>query len=484
MSGKTGIREAMSMPNRSQSDLTPPQAIEMEEAVLGAILIDKNALMEVSDVLQEQMFYKDAHAVIYKAVLDLVKANKAIDLLTVTHHLRATENLERVGGMMGLTNLTLRVASAANIRQHAYFICQKFIQRELIQIGMIVTAESYSPTADAFEMLEKAQSELIRLSTEYIPSGQKTIKEAIEQVGVEISERAEGNKPTGSVLSTMASVNRQLGGYNNSDLVVLGARSGMGKTAYIVSEAVGMALAGEPVGFFSLEMSTTQIVYRIASQVTQIDNRTLSREQMTTEQVARFYSYCDKIKALPIYFDDTPAIKIQQLRAKAHKMKERYGIKILFIDYLQLIQSEGYSRENEVANVSKTLKQIAKELNIPIIVLSQLSRKCEERADKKPILSDLRESGSLEQDSDIVGFLFRPSYYGFENDEDGNPIAPDYAELIVAKFRNGETGIVPLRYKGSLTMYSDPESTWNQSVNESIKRNDSFLTAGKGGSPF
>lgn len=457
------------------SDLTPPQAIEMEEAVLGAILLEKTAYNAISDVLQSDMFYKVENAKVYEAITQLVKIGKPIDMLTVIHQLRSTGELQAAGGNMYVMQLANKVASSSNIQSHAFVVLQEFLKRELAKFGALTAQEAYSPIVDVFELIDKLQNFAIKLSNDYIPSGQKTIKDAIEQVGIEISERAEGNKPTGSILSTMNAVNKQLGGYNNSDMVVIGARSGMGKTSYIISEALGMALRGEPVGFFSLEMSTTQIVYRIAAQVTGIDLNTLTREQMSTDMVQKFYTYVDKIKALPIYFDDTAGVTIQKLRAKAHKMKERHGIKILFVDYMQLIKGEGGNREQEVSNTSKMMKQIAKELNIPVVVLAQLSREVEKRSDKKPLLSDLRESGSIEQDADIVGFLFRPSYYGFDQDESGNAIATDYAELIIAKFRSGQTGVVPLRYRGYLTMYSDIETTWNENVKSQIQPNNNFI---------
>ncbi|MEO0312111.1 MAG: Replicative helicase [Bacteroidota bacterium] len=442
----------------------PPQAIELEEAVLGALMLEKDALTEVIDILHPDSFYKESHAKIYQAIQRLFTASKPIDVLTVTQDLRQAGELELAGGAFYLTTLTTKVASAANVEYHARIILQKHIQRELIRISSETIKEAYEETTDVLQLLDKAEKNLFDVSQGNVKRNFSEmgalVKEAIVQI--EVAKTHKGGI-TG-VESGFSALDTVTNGWQKSDLIILAARPAMGKTAFVLSLARNAAVDfNKPVAFFSLEMSSVQLVNRLISAETELSADKLRKGNLADHEWAQLNSMIGKLSTAPLYIDDTPAISIFDLRSKCRRLKQKHGIELIIIDYLQLMRGDsergGGNREQEISSISRNLKAIAKELNVPIIALSQLSRAVETRAgnSKKPMLSDLRESGAIEQDADIVTFIYRPEYYGLDVDEEGNN-CQGLAEIILAKHRNGQVGSVKLKFTSSLAKFSDWET--------------------------
>jgi replicative DNA helicase len=427
----------------------PPQALDLEEAVLGAIMLEKDAILTVLDILEPACFYKEAHQQIYEIAQYLSQHEKPIDLLTVTEELRKQEKLESVGGAVYIAQLTSRVGSAAHLEYHARIVAQKYIQRELIRVSSDIQERAFDEGTDVDDLLDYSERELLNIAEGHIKKEtvklNLLIKSAIEQ----IEEAQKREDSLSGVPSGFRRLDRLTSGWQKSDLIIVAGRPSMGKTAFVLSMARNMAVEhSRPVGFFSLEMSSIQLVNRLIIGETQLSSdkiRTGRLENYEWEQLE--YKIKDLEKA-PIYVDDTPAISIFEFRAKARRLKQKYDIQALVIDYLQLMtgSKETWSREQEVSNISRSLKSVAKELDIPIIALSQLNRSVEMRSgNKRPQLSDLRESGAIEQDADLVLFIHRPEYYGLEVDEEGNSLR-GIAEIIVAKHRNGPVGEFHLKF--------------------------------------
>lgn len=441
----------------------PPQAIDLEEAVLGAIMLEKDALTSVIDILRPEVFYKEAHQKIYSAVLDLFNKSEPIDILTVTSQLKKKGDLEIVGGPYYITQLTSRIASSANIEYHSRIISQKFLQRELIRISSDIIKDAFEDTTDVFELLDNAEKNLfsvsegnLRRSYERMPD---LLQEAIEQI--RIASRTEDHMmgvPTG-----FTELDRVTGGWQKSDLIVIAARPGMGKTAFVLSMARNMAVDYKrPVAFFSLEMNALQLVTRLISSETQLSSDKLKRGLLETYEWEQLNSKIASLTEAPLIIDDTAALSIFELRAKARRLKQQYDINLIVIDYLQLMSiggdSKGGNREQEISNISRSLKSLAKELNIPVIAISQLSRAVETRGgSKRPILSDLRESGAIEQDADLVLFIYRPEYYKIEYFEDQSP-TKDAAEILIAKNRNGALKDIRLKFIGRFARFENLDS--------------------------
>lgn len=437
----------------------PPQALEFEEAVLGAIMLEQNALHSVTEILKEEIFYKDAHRRIVGAILRLNARSEPVDLLTVAEELKKTGELELVGGAFYLTQLTNRIASGANVEHHTRIIIQKFILRELISISSDVQHEAYEDSTDVFDLLDKAQNKLFQVSENNIRrkhgSMQGLVAEAIKQI-----ETAR-NKPDGlsGVPSGFSELDRLTSGWQNSDLIVLAARPGMGKTAFVLSMARNIAVDYQkPVAFFSLEMSAVQLITRLISSETELEAEKLKKGRLQDYEWQQLHTKIGKLIDAPLFIDDTPALSIFELKAKCRRLKSQYDIQVVFIDYLQLMVGTGDAkgnREQEISNISRSLKSMAKELNIPVIAISQLSRAVETRGgNKRPLLSDLRESGAIEQDADMVIFIYRAEYYKINEDEQGNS-TQGMAEIIVAKHRNGAIKDIPLRFFDRFAKFSD-----------------------------
>ncbi len=440
----------------------PPQAVDLEEAVLGALMLDKNAVAEVIDLLHEDCFYKDANQKIFHAIHTLFHQTQPVDILTVTQQLRKTAELEVAGGALYITQLTNRVASAANVEFHARIVLQKYIQRELIRISSDVIRDAYEETSDVLELLDRAERNLFAIAESNIRRKYEDMHSLITKAIKEVENAAKQESGVTGVPSGFTELDRVTSGWQKSDLIIVAARPGMGKTAFTLSLAKNAAVKfNRPVAFFSLEMSSIQLVNRLISSETEISSEKLRKGELLAHEWQQLNMKVTPLTNAPIYIDDTPSLSIFELRAKCRRLAAEKKISMIIIDYLQLMSGGGDNnkngnREQEISHISRSLKSIAKELSIPIIALSQLSRAVESRSgtSKRPQLSDLRESGAIEQDADMVMFIYRPEYYQIMTLEDGTP-TNNLAEIIVAKNRAGALDTVRLKFIGHLTKFTD-----------------------------
>ncbi len=440
-------------------DKLPPQAVEFEEAVLGAIMLEKDALTNVVDILKPHMFYKEAHRFIYEGIIKLFERSDPVDVITVMNQMKQDTTLQAAGGAYYLNYLTSRVASSANVEYHARIIIQKSIQRELISISSETIKHAYDDTLDVFDMLDNAERGLYDIVQGNVRKNYDKMSTLTYKAIKQIEEaRKKGDSLTG-VPSGFSELDRVTAGWQPSDLVIVAARPGMGKTAFVLSLARNTAVDhSRPVAIFSLEMSAIQLVNRLIAAETEIDSEKLKKGQLTDTEWQIMNEKINRLSEAQIFIDDTPALSIFELRAKARRLVAQQKVEMIVVDYLQLMSgsTDGrYNREQEISNISRSLKSIAKELNIPIIGISQLSRAVETRGgDKRPQLSDLRESGAIEQDADMVVFIYRPEYYGLTEFEGGMP-TKGIAEIIIAKHRNGSLKNIHLRFVDYLAKFVD-----------------------------
>jgi len=438
----------------------PPQAVDLEEAVLGAMMLEQDAVTAVIDILKPQVFYKEAHQRIFKAIYNLFSKSEPVDILTVTNELKSNGELDIVGGPYYITMLTSRIASAANVEYHARIIIQKHIQRELIKISSETIKEAFEDTTDVFNLLDKAEQNLFNISENSLRRNYEDMPSLVRQA-IEDIESARRNETTfRGVPSGYTELDRITSGWQKSDLIILAARPSMGKTAFALSIARNIAVDfNMPVAVFSLEMSAVQLVTRLISSESEIPAEKLKTGNLAEHEWHQLNSKVNNLVEANIFIDDTPALSIFELRAKCRRLKQQHDIQMVFIDYLQLMTLGGNSkgnREQEISQISRSLKALAKELDIPVFALSQLSRQVETRPGqaKRPILSDLRESGAIEQDADLVLFIYRPEYYKIETFDDNTP-TDGIAEIIIAKHRNGATGDVRLRFVRQFAKFED-----------------------------
>lgn len=431
----------------------PPQAPELEEAVLGAVMLEKDKLAEVLEIIQsEDCFYVDAHQKTYAAIRRLFDKGMPVDLLTVTEELRRSNELEIVGGAYFLTRLTMSVVSSAHVEAHARIVMEKFIQRELIRISGQVIGDAYEDSTDVFDLLDKAESNLYEITDKHLRKNFKSLKEVLVKTVHEIEEAKNKKDDLTGVPSTFEPLDKLTSGWQKTDLIILAARPAVGKTAFCLNLAMNAAMHSPkpfPVAFFSLEMGAGQLVKRMLAAVTEVSMEAITKGRMQEHEFVQMTQRMNKLAAAPIFLDDQAALNIFELRAKARRLKQKHDIQLIIIDYLQLMQASvngGGNREQEISKISRDLKALAKELEIPIIALSQLNRSVESRKESKvPQLSDLRESGAIEQDADMVMFLYRPEYYGINNDAMGQPIDGE-THIHIAKHRNGSTDTVKVRF--------------------------------------
>ncbi|MBT3748957.1 MAG: replicative DNA helicase, partial [Bacteroidetes bacterium] len=419
----------------------PPQAVDLEEAVIGAIMLEKDAIVSVIDIITAACFYKDTHKIIFEAILELSKKLQPIDLLTVTEELRKNEKLDQIGGPYFLTQLTNKVASAAHIEFHARIITQKYIQRELIRISSEVQEKAFDNTIDVDDLIDFAEGQLFDVAMGNIKKETQKIDAVIDQALKRIEELSGREEGFSGVPSGFIRLDRITSGWQPSDLIIIAARPSMGKTAFVLTMMRNMAVDHEKaVAIFSLEMSSIQLVNRMIVSETELPSEKIRNGNLKKYEWEQLEIKLKHLVDAPILIDDTPAISVFELRAKARRLKIQYDIQLLIVDYLQLMSGPTDSsgnREQEVSTISRSLKAIAKELDIPIIALSQLNRSVELRSgDKRPQLSDLRESGAIEQDADLVLFIHRPERFGLLQDAEGNS-TKGMAEIIIAKHRNG-----------------------------------------------
>lgn len=460
----------------------PPQALELEEAVLGALLLERDAFTNVMEVLKADHFYKESHQVIYQAISNLYFHEQPIDMLTVSHEIRKMGKIDEVGGAFYLTQLTSRVASAAHIEYHARIIWQKFLQREIIRISSDLQTKSYDESIDVDDLLDQAENTFYLLSQGSMKKEAVQINPVIQEAIEMMKEAAKRTDGLSGVPSGFTGLDRMTSGWQRSDLVIVAARPAMGKTAFVLSMTRNMAISHkQPVALFSLEMANVQLVNRLIVSETEIPAEKIKNGNLTIQEWEQLDHKIKRLIDAPIFIDDTPGLSVFELRAKCRRLKKLHDIKIIIIDYLQLMNASGMnpgSRQEEVSLISRSLKGLAKELNVPIIALSQLNRGVESRAGaegKRPQLSDLRESGAIEQDADMVMFIHRPEYYRITEDEQGNSLI-GMAEIIIAKHRNGATGDVRLRFRGELARFQDPEEDYGGNMYESAMSPQTFAS--------
>jgi len=450
-----------------QKGKLPPQAVDLEEVVLGAMMIDKKGVDEVIDILQPEAFYKESHQLIFNAIISLFEKQEPIDIKTVSFQLKKDGNLNSVGGDYYLIELSQKVSSSAHIEFHSRIILQKFIQRKLISISNDIIEESYDETSDVFDLLDKAESKIYDISQRNLKKNTQSAEDLVIAAKKKIEEISKKEGLSG-IASGFGEIDRLTSGWQPSDLIIVAARPGMGKTAFTLSMARNISVENNmPVAFFSLEMSAIQLITRLISSETGLNSEKLRTGKLEKFEWELLNVKVTNLENAPLYIDDTPSLSIFELRAKARRLSSQFGIKLIVVDYLQLMtlgssQKSG-NREQEISTISRNLKALAKELDIPIIALSQLSRAVELRGGtKRPILSDLRESGAIEQDADIVSFLYRPEYYKIDewDDEERSP-ALGQAEFIVAKHRNGGLSSIKLKFINSLGKFENLSSFEN-----------------------
>ncbi len=439
-----------------------PQAVELEKAVLGALMVDKDAYSIVCEILRPESFYEPRNQMIYSAVQKLSIEEKPVDILTVTEELSRMGTLEEVGGPMYITELSGRVATSAHVEYHARIIAQKSLARQLISFAGGVETKAYDETKDTDELMQEAEGELFALSQKNMKKDYTQIDPVLGEAMDMLKKAAAQKGGLSGLTSGFYKLDDMTSGWQNSDLIIVAARPAMGKTAFALSMAKNMAVDnGIPVALFSLEMSNVQLVNRLIVNTCDIPGNKIKSGQLDPNDWKRLDARIKLLMGAPMYVDDTPSLSVFELRTKARRLVREHGIKMIMIDYLQLMNASGTkfgSRQEEVSTISRSLKGLAKELNIPIIALSQLNRGVEQRdgEGKKPQLSDLRESGAIEQDADMVLFIHRPEYYRIYQDGNGNDLH-GMAQIIIAKHRNGAVGDVMLRFKSEMARFMNPE---------------------------
>ncbi len=440
-----------------------PSAPEVEMSVLGAMLIDGEAVPKVVEILKPEAFFEKKNRIIFEAIVSLYEADEPIDTVTVYDELKKSGKAEEAGGAAYLSKLSQDITSAANVDYHARVVLEKWILRQLISTSMEIAGTAFQGSEDVFDLLDAAEAKIFRISEEGIKESFKSMDKAVKEALELIEAIHSRNISTFSVPTGFFALDDILGGLQKSDLIIIAARPSQGKTALALSLARNAAVEHQvPIGIFSLEMSTIQLATRLISAEARINAHSIRTGKFRAEDGAKISRTVHKLSKAPIYIDDTPAISILEIRAKARRLKNEKNVGLLIVDYLQLISPSftADSREREISMISRSLKSLAKELNIPVVALSQLNRAVELRADKRPQLSDLRESGSIEQDADVVIFLYRPETYGIETFTSGElsgQSTEGIAEIIIGKQRNGPIGEVLLRFMKDYTRFENLE---------------------------
>lgn len=454
---------------------TPPQATDFEESVVGALMLEKDAIYAVADFLKPEHFYNDKLGEIYRAIKNLSDNRNPIDMNTVADQLTRNGKLAEVGGIAELALITNRVASTAHVEFHARIVSEKFLQRELIRVGGAIQRDAFDDTQDVAELLQKAESSVFELANGYIKKEVSEIGAVLRDAYSQLEAASKNKGGMSGVPSGYTELDRMTAGWHPSDLIIIAARPAMGKTAFVLSMARNIAASyNTPVAVFSLEMSSVQLVNRIVSAEARIESEKMKTGQLDPSDWQRLTDKMEFLSKTPMFIDDTPALSVTEFRTKMRRLVDRHKIKIAIIDYLQLMTAGGNfgSREQEVSTISRNLKAIAKEMNVPIIALSQLSRAVESRGgDKRPQLSDLRESGAIEQDADMVMFIHRPEYYHMLTDESGRSLK-GIAEIIIAKHRSGAVGSIYLKFISQYTRFENADdSDANAAIDEMNKNN-------------
>jgi len=442
----------------------PPNAVDFEKLVIGTFLIDKKGLDHSIDLLSPDVFYDPRHQEIFRAIVQLFEGNHPIDLMTVIQELKKTERLPFAGGDHYIIDLTMGVSSSAHIEYHVRVILEKFILRSLINVSANVIDSSYKESTDVFELLDKAEQSFFEITNGTIKKGFDTANTLVKAAIATIKSLKDKEGISG-IPSGFKDLDKETGGWQNSDLIIIAARPAMGKTAFLLSMARNIAVQHNiPLALFSLEMASVQLITRMIASETGIGSEKLRKGQMSDDEWQRLFNNVSDLENAPLFIDETPSLSVFDFRAKCRRLVMQHGVRIIMVDYLQLMTANSGkggagNREQEIATISRSLKAIAKELNVPVIALSQLSRSVETRPGKRPQLSDLRESGAIEQDADIVSFIFRPEYYKimtWDNEEGGSETSTEnQAELIIAKHRNGATADVRMSFHKNIAKFAD-----------------------------
>ena len=440
-----------------------PQALEVEKAVLGALMIDKDAYLVISELLRPESFYEPRHQKIFDAVRQLSMNERPIDVLTVTEQLSRNGVLEEIGGPGYIAELSSRVATSANLEYHANIVAEKYISRQLITYTSTIGKKAFDETCDPKDVIAEAESMLFDIAQTNVKKDYVHVSPLIKEASQIMMAASKNNGDVTGISTGYKRLDDLTSGWQSSDLVIIAGRPAMGKTAFALSMAKNIAAdQNVPMAFFSLEMSGVQLVNRLIANTCEIEGMKILNGSLNAEEWERFDKRIQHLIDAPLYIDDTPGLSVFELRTKAMRLVREHKVQLIMVDYLQLMNANGMrfnSRQEEVSTISRSLKILAKELNIPVIALSQLNRGLEARtgADgKRPMLSDLRESGAIEQDADMVIFVHRPEKFGLTQGPNGE----DYlgkAEIIIAKHRKGATDTVLLDFKGEYTRFENPE---------------------------
>lgn len=446
----------------------PPQAQELEDSVLGALMIEKEAFGTVADLLRPEVFYKDQNRLVFEAIHELAVNDQPIDILSVGEKLKSKGTLEKAGGAVYLADLTRRVASTAHLHYHAEIIAKKATARDLISMAAQIEEKAFDETQDIDDLMQEAEAGIFEITQRSQKRSVTQVDSVIEEAFARMEKAAKNTGNISGIPSGFHALDKITSGWQTPDLIIIAARPAMGKTAFVLSMAKNIAVdRGIPTAIFSLEMSNVQLVNRLIMNVCELEGDKIKTGKMSKEDKLRLNTKINIMKGKPLYMDDTPSLSIYELRSKARKLVNEHGVKLIIIDYLQLMNAQGSSfgsREQEVSIISRGLKGLAKELDIPIIALSQLNRGVEARTGiegKTPQLSDLRESGAIEQDADMVCFIHRPEYYRIFNDEKSGKDLRGLAQIIVAKHRNGATDSIWLRFRGKYAKFQNEDDAFD-----------------------
>jgi len=433
-------------------DRIPPQNIEAEQSVLGALLIDANAIEKISGIIKAEDFYRQDNRIIFEAMLNLHNRNEAMDLVTVTEELRKMGKLDAVGGISAITALSNAVPTAANVAYHANIVAEKSLRRQLIGAATEVAATGYEDEADIETTIDLAEQKILSVANKRNNTAVTSIKDIVKDAMGRIEKLYDSKEAFTGLPTGFVDFDKMTSGLQPSDLIIVAARPSMGKSSLVLNIAQHVALKGhKSVAFFSLEMSKEQLAQRMLCSEALIDASRLRIGQLKEEEWPKLVDAADRLSNADILLDDTPGITALEMRAKARRWQNEHGLDLIIVDYLQLMQGASQrssdNRQQEMSDISRSLKALARELNVPVIALSQLSRGVEARTNKRPMLSDLRESGALEQDADIVAFIYREDYYDKETENQ------NIVEFIIAKHRNGPVGVVKLFFQREITRF-------------------------------
>ncbi len=435
-------------------DKLPPQNLEAEQSVLGAVILDNDALTRVIEILTPDDFYKESHRRLFNAMRELFDKNEPIDIVTLTDYLRKHDQLDSIGGLSYLSSLANSIPTSANIRHHARIVREKALLRSLIQTSTRIATRIYEESPDADDMVDDAEKMIFDIASKRINASFVGLKDVIKETFKMIEHLYDKKEAITGVPSGYADIDEMTSGFQPGDLIIIGGRPGMGKTAFAlnIAQHVGIKLK-EPVAIFSLEMSKEQLALRMLCAESMVDSALVRKGYISKQDWPKLTNAAGRLADAPVFIDDSSAITVLEVRAKARRLKKEHGsLSLVVVDYLQLMRSRGNfeRREQEISEISRSLKALAKELKVPVIALSQLNRAVEQRGEKKPTLADLRESGAIEQDADVIIFLYRDEIYNKHN-----PSNKGKAEAIIAKQRNGPTGVVNLTFLADSTRFVD-----------------------------